>query len=96
MKTVRLAESATLAYQSIGKGMPILFIHAPGIGSINFSCQEPLSRSYHLLIPDLRGHGASTPATQPFTLAGIAADILALLDAENVEQAVICGYSQGG
>ncbi|WP_134686941.1 alpha/beta fold hydrolase [Brevibacillus migulae] len=96
MKYVQLSDSATMAYQSIGDGPPLVLVHAPGIGSANFSCQMPLSHSHRLLIPDLRGHGESSPAREPFTLRTIAADIHAMLDAEKVEQASICGYSQGG
>jgi len=96
MKYVQLSDLATMAYQSIGHGPPLVLIHAPGIGSVNFSCQLPLAKAYRLLIPDLRGHGESSPAREPFTLEKLAADIRAMLDAEHVEQASICGYSQGG
>ncbi|WP_176560252.1 alpha/beta fold hydrolase [Brevibacillus dissolubilis] len=92
---VTLRDGAKLSYIDKGRGQPILFIHAPGIGSINFSRQEPLAHKYRLLIPDLRGHGDSTPAREVFTIRDVADDLHDLIEALQLQDVVLCGYSQG-
>ena len=49
-----------------------------------------------LIAPDLRGRGASSDLPGPYGLAGHAADLVALLDAVGVDQAVVVGHSMGG
>lgn len=51
---------------------------------------------YRLLAYDLRGQGESEPTPGPYSMALLAADALALLDAQGVDQAVFCGVSMGG
>ncbi|MCK9910812.1 alpha/beta hydrolase, partial [Microbacteriaceae bacterium K1510] len=63
---------------------------------MNFSCQDSLSAVCELIVPDLRGHGESTPVRTPFTLSAVADDMAALLSRLACEQAVLFGYSQGG
>ncbi|MEO6882319.1 MAG: alpha/beta hydrolase [Mycobacteriaceae bacterium] len=48
-----------------------------------------------VLAPDLRGHGRS-PAEPPWSLERHAADLLDVLEAEKVAQAVVLGHSFGG
>jgi pimeloyl-ACP methyl ester carboxylesterase len=96
LNRIRLKDGAFLSYRVHGEGLPLLMIHAPCIGAVNFSRQEPLAESYRLILPDLRGHGSSSPAVRPFAISDIATDLRELLDALEISQAVICGYSQGG
>jgi pimeloyl-ACP methyl ester carboxylesterase len=49
----------------------------------------------NLVAPDLRGRGASNALPPPFGMAGHTADVLALLDRLEVEQAVLVGHSLG-
>lgn len=57
-----------------------------------------LESSYHLILPDLRGHGLSeSPAgIETYTMDTYAADLQALLDALEVELCVLVGCSFGG
>jgi pimeloyl-ACP methyl ester carboxylesterase len=59
---------------------------------------ELLSKSYRLIIPDLRGHGRSQlPATEfPFTHRQCAEDVRALLDHLRVDKTLAIGLSLGG
>ncbi|UFJ38866.1 alpha/beta hydrolase [Brevibacillus humidisoli] len=95
-KYVDLPDGRTLACHISGQGTPILFIHAPAIGYINFLRQQPLAADHLLILPDLRGHGDSSPVPRPFALEEIADDLEALLRQLGLEKALICGYSQGG
>jgi pimeloyl-ACP methyl ester carboxylesterase len=54
-----------------------------------------LASRFRLVTVDARGHGAST-ADAPFSLEDAAADWCALLDAEKIDRAILCGLSMGG
>src|SRR4051794_41658064 len=57
-----------------------------------------LERSGHRAIAyDARGHGHSSPAGDPssYTYPELAADLLAVLDARDVDRAVLAGASMG-
>ena len=49
----------------------------------------------NLIAPDLRGRGACNGLPPPYGMAGHTADVLALLDRLEVEQAVLLGHSLG-
>lgn len=55
-----------------------------------------LSRTHRVLRPDLRGHGLSGGAEGEATMAMLARDALALLDARGVARAHLVGLSVGG
>lgn len=55
-----------------------------------------LSRRFRLLRYEHRGHGGSPAPPGPYTLAGLGADVLALLDSYGVGTAHYCGVSLGG
>jgi pimeloyl-ACP methyl ester carboxylesterase len=60
--------------------------------------REALSAGYKLITWDMRGHGASDSPTDPgqYSEAATVADMLAILEAEGAQQAVIGGLSLGG
>lgn len=57
---------------------------------------EALSTRFRVLRYDRRGHGQSTAAPGPYTLADLGGDVLALMDALEIERAHFCGLSIGG
>jgi len=54
-----------------------------------------LAQEHRLLVVDVRGHGRSSVAGA-FRMEDLAADWLAILDAEGVERATLVGLSMGG
>lgn len=56
---------------------------------------ELLTQKYHVLRYDTRGHGESE-TTGPVTLDDLQADVIALMDALEIEQAAFMGLSMGG
>lgn len=56
--------------------------------------ERTLAASFHVLAPDLRGHGRST-WEPPWTIAQHVADVRELLAARGVERATIIGHSFG-
>lgn len=89
-------KSVPIYYESSGSGKPIVFIHPPGMGLITFRKQLPLSEHYNTVCIDLRGNGKSGYDEEEITLPLLAEDICEVLDHLDIEQAVICGYSNGG
>lgn len=55
-----------------------------------------LSARYRLIRYDTRGHGGSPITPGPYRVDVLGQDVLAVLDALQVEQAAFCGISMGG
>lgn len=88
---------ARLAYYVEGAGPEVLWIQGVGVPGSGWRPQlEPLGARYRCLSYDHPGLGASEPPREPTTVAGLAADALAVLDAERVERAHVVGHSLGG
>jgi 3-oxoadipate enol-lactonase len=51
---------------------------------------------FDLVRYDMRGHGGSSAPEGPYSIEMLAGDVLALIDALNVRDAVFCGISIGG
>lgn len=86
-----------LAYDRRGAGPAVLFIQGVGVHGDGWLPQvEALSDRFTCLTFDNRGMGRSVPANGPITVEGMAADALAVLDAERVGAAHVVGHSLGG
>lgn len=55
-----------------------------------------LGNGFRLLRYELPGHGGSAAAAGPYTIAGLGAGVLALLDSLGIGRAGYCGISLGG
>jgi pimeloyl-[acyl-carrier protein] methyl ester esterase len=80
-----------------GSGPPLLMIHGWAMSGRCWRFQEPLADRWHLLMPDLPGHGFSPAMADlsEFTVAQVARTLLAVLDARNVGQVAVMGWSLG-
>ncbi len=54
------------------------------------------SKSYRLIRYDTRGHGGSPVTPGPYRFKDLGRDVLAILDALDIERAAFCGLSMGG
>jgi 3-oxoadipate enol-lactonase len=98
-----MPEPAALAASLEGPaGAPVLVL-GNSLGTSR-ACWEPqvpaLARCFRLLRYEHRGHGAAgsgfSPAPAgPYSVADLAGDVLALLDAHGVQHALYCGVSLG-
>ena len=85
-------------YEVLGEGPPVLLVH----GFTNFGlvwadqATALVYAGYQVIMPDLAGHGLSSPATEDIPVATLAADMVALLDHLDIARVVICGLSLGG
>ncbi len=97
MPTVIIEDNKKITYDDLGEGIPILFIHPPGMGRHVFYYQRKLSDKMRVIIPDLTGHGDSSEANvNDLSIMYYSKEILALLDELKIKSAVLCGYSAGG
>lgn len=87
-----------LYFEDHGHGTPpVLLLHSFLCSGEMWRHQvEPLARHHRVINLDLRGHGRSGFATEPFTLYDMVDDALALLDHLDVERAAWAGLSIGG
>ncbi|MBW5447912.1 alpha/beta fold hydrolase [Cohnella sp. CFH 77786] len=85
------------AYQETGSGVPVVLLHGfCGSGRYWDDVLPALSAKYRVIVPDLRGHGASPATEGVYTMERLADDTAALLDKLNVAEAFVFGHSLGG
>jgi pimeloyl-ACP methyl ester carboxylesterase len=90
-------EGAKIYWEELGGGEPLLLIM--GLGSASDMWYRLLPRfaeRYRTIFFDNRGVGRSDPHPGPYSIATMAADAAAVLDAAGVEQARVFGFSMGG
>jgi pimeloyl-ACP methyl ester carboxylesterase len=76
---------------------PLLFLHGTGCDSSDWkSVIEQLPHHQRHITLDFRGHGQSSVPTKPFTLANLADDVLHLINAIGIQEAILVGHSLGG
>ncbi|MEC4803395.1 MAG: alpha/beta hydrolase [Jaaginema sp. PMC 1079.18] len=79
-----------------GQGFPILCLHGhPGSAQAMSVFTDHLSQRFLTLAPDLRGYGRSR-VRQNFTMNDHLDDLEALLDAHNISECLLLGWSLGG
>ena len=90
---------ATISYSVEGPATApvLLFINSIGTTRQLWSRQvAALADRYRVIAYDTRGHGRSSVPEGAYTIAQLSADALAILDAERVGAAHVCGISLGG
>lgn len=81
----------TLVYEG-GEGPPLLLVHGYGGAAWNFEPMAAHLAGRRLIVPDLPGHGGSSPLPAAPTLAGFADVLAGVLD----EPVDVFGHSLGG
>ncbi|MFL5612875.1 MAG: alpha/beta fold hydrolase [Gemmatimonadaceae bacterium] len=93
--TTRTA-NASIGFDEIGSGQPIVFLHAFPLDSTMWAPQtSALADDFRCITIDTRGFGEST-ATPPFTIDRYADDVIAVLDLLDIETTTVVGLSMGG
>jgi pimeloyl-ACP methyl ester carboxylesterase len=88
---------AQIAYREEGHGRPLLLIHAFPLSGAMWERQiAALSGSYRLIVPDLRGFGASPAVPSTTSLDQYADDLARLLDQLGLDHVAVAGLSMGG
>ncbi len=86
-----------LAYETRGAGEPLLLVQGLGYGRWGWDAVAGLlARKFRVIVFDNRGIGDSDVPPGPYSVRQLAADAVAVLDAERVERAHVVGASLGG
>ena len=86
----------TMAYRDIGSGPALVLLHGfSGTGGYWDPFLQELSTKFHLIVPDLRGHGRSINPSGHFTHQELAQDVFNLLDQLGIETFSAIGTSMG-
>ncbi len=84
-------------YEVLGEGEPVVVLHGFTFsGAAAQPWANELAKEFQVIIPDLRGHGASTNPSGEFTHRQSALDVFALLDHLDLERVSGIGHSSGG
>jgi pimeloyl-ACP methyl ester carboxylesterase len=80
-----------------GEGPPLVLLHGwPQHWWCWRHLLPRLAQSYRVLVPDLRGWGWSSAPPGDYAKDTFAADVLALLDSENLDRVKVIGHDWGG
>jgi YbgC/YbaW family acyl-CoA thioester hydrolase len=96
-ETSRVAvHGGELAVEVRGDGLPVVLVHGFPFDRTMWRHQLAALSRCKRVAPDLRGFGASSPTADGYSMGRFADDLIAVLDALGLEQAVFCGLSMGG
>jgi YbgC/YbaW family acyl-CoA thioester hydrolase len=89
-------DGAELAVEVRGEGGAVLLVHGFPFDRTMWRHQLAGLSRWKRIAPDLRGVGESSPGPGEYSIGRYADDLVAVLDAVGVGQAVVCGLSMGG
>jgi len=105
MPRVHISTGAELEYEDVNPqatGAPVIALHGMlGTGRLHLGhvIDWLAEKGYRVLAPTLRGYGKSSPKPRDFPLRFYerdTADVLAFMDALDLQRAHVIGYSDGG
>lgn len=92
-------DGARIHYRFDGPADAPVLVFSNSLGT-NLSMWDPqvaaLSARFRILRYDMRGHGQSSVTSGPYSITQLGRDVVALLDALEIERADFCGLSMGG
>jgi len=88
----------TLAYQQLGEGPDLVFVHGLAASRAFWFLHYamPLSRHFRVTLFDLRGHGYSGVPESGYDAVTQARDLAGLLDHLGIQRCALVGHSYGG
>jgi len=96
-RQVELPNGISMAYVELGDpaGAPLLLLHGYTDSSRVWTILAPWLEGHRVLIPDQRGHGASSAPDCCYAMSDFAEDARLFLDALGVARAAVVGHSMG-
>jgi 3-oxoadipate enol-lactonase len=96
MPTIQRGDFSTY-YEDTGSGEPLVLICGLGADLQIWRNLVPfLSKHFRVIALDNRGAGRSSAPDEPYTIPGMAADVIALLDHLQLAPVNLLGWSMGG
>lgn len=93
---IALVGNASIAFDDVGSGFPVVFLHAFPLNRTQWDPQvSALVGECRCIAIDMRGAGDST-ATEPYSMDRFADDVIGVLDTLQIERAVFVALSIGG
>lgn len=91
-----LTSGERLWYEEAGEGDCLILLHGWSMSSDIWKFQlESLSRHFHVIAPDLRGHGRSDKCQSGYSFDAFAADVALLVEKSGARRVVLLGWSMG-
>ena len=87
---------AELAYDEVGEGKTIVFVHGACENATFWNHQKILSDRFRIVTVDLPGHGKSSPTSGEIELRAYSDMVSEFLEKKCPEKAVLVGHSMGG
>ena len=97
-RTTTSFDGVRIAYTTSGAAdTALVFVHG-GLADRSFwdGQQAALAERFRVIAPDLAGHGESGQNRREWGIAQFGRDVVAVMEAEQVQQAVLIGNSMGG
>ena len=87
-----------ICYEDSGEGkLPIIFIHGFPFDKSMWESQVQFLKNFQRVIHyDIRGYGKSTGGNQPASISIYTDDLILLMEALQIDKAIVCGLSMGG
>ena len=96
MATATAGDGTVIYYETWGRGEPLLLVSGLATDLRIWACQRLVfGRRFRCIALDNRGSGRSGKPDGPYSLEQMAADAVAVLDAEGVGRAHVVGHSMG-
>jgi non-heme chloroperoxidase len=98
MPCVATKDNVQIYYKDWGTGQPVVFSHGWPLCSDSWEAQmfHLASNGFRAIAHDRRGHGRSTQTWEGNEMNTYADDLAAVLDALDVKDAILFGFSTGG
>jgi pimeloyl-ACP methyl ester carboxylesterase len=82
----------------LGQGRPFLLLHGVTNSTLvwHYQLRDLVDAGYRVVAMDVRGHGRSRAGSDGHTLAAMATDVHAVVQALDLHQAIVVGHSMGG
>src|SRR5207302_7409946 len=98
MGTITVKDGTTIYYKDWGTGQPVVFSHGWPLSADDWEDQMIFlaDRGYRCIAHDRRGHGRSSQPSNGNDMNTYADDLLALVEALDLKNAIHVGHSTGG
>ena len=97
-RDIALKTGVTLRYVEAGSrsAPPLILLHGLGDSKRSWSLMMPeLAKTHRVFALDQRGHGGSSAPACCYTTTDLAYDVVAFMEAMNIERAAVGGHSLG-